>query len=123
MMCLRNLSPFISCFLILLARLVLSALRVPSNIIASPTCLVTSNIKCVVGFIFYRSVHQRNILLGAGYPFPIKLTQKVSSNLGIVRWTYIGIACSTAASWILIKTRSVYSMILGFSTNVLLHTT
>lgn len=76
----------------------------------------------VVGLIFSLSVHQRKVLFGAGYPLPIRLVQKESSSFGVVRITLNGRFWREAASWMRFKTFSVYSIIRGFSTRVLLHT-
>src|SRR5947209_4583061 len=37
------------------------------------------------GLIFRRSVHQRNFGRGAGYPFPMRFTQKLSLTSGVRR--------------------------------------
>ena len=49
-----------------LARIELSALRIPSARIASPLCSITSPIKLFDGLIFKRDVHHLNKGLGAG---------------------------------------------------------
>ena len=73
--------------------------------------------------IFILSVHQRNALLGTGYPLPITFTQNVSSRRGIVVSTLIGILIDAAASFIFFKTPYTYACITGFSTSVSLQTT
>ena len=121
--CFLNRCPVISCFLIDLALLGLSSLRVPNKIMASPFSLIFSVMNRVVGLIFRRSVHHLNILVGDGYPLPATFSQKVSSSLGLVLSTRMGKPCSTAAFSTLFKVRSMKSTIRGFSTNVSLHTT
>ena len=95
--CLVSRFPFISCRRMDFARVALSVRRVPISTIASPIVSTLSKINWVVGLIFKRSVHQRNVLLGTGYPLPRKLIQKLSSNLGTVVCTVMGSFCSEAA--------------------------
>ena len=50
---------------------------------ASPFSAAILNIKVFALLILSLLVHHLNFGLGAGYPFPIKFTQKVSSMFGI----------------------------------------
>jgi len=52
---------------------------------ASPLCATTPVMKALDGLILSRSVHHLNLCRGAGYPLPIKLTQKLSFTEGVSR--------------------------------------
>jgi hypothetical protein len=62
----RSRTRFCSKRSMLAARLALSALRVPSTTMASPLSRTTSRMKALLGRIFMRSVHQRNLRRGEG---------------------------------------------------------
>ena len=75
-----------------------------------------------VGLIFNRSVHQRIVWFGLGYPFPISNTQKVFSSSGVVRAKVTGSARLVAASSICFVTSFKCEITKGLSTMVSLDT-
>src|ERR1051325_10425054 len=81
--CFRRRFPFLSYCAIECFRLVLSAFRVPSKMIASPYLPTMLWMYSFVGFIFIRSVHQRKNRFGEGYPLPMRLTQNESASVGV----------------------------------------
>ena len=63
-------------------------------------------------------MHHLNIEVGAGYPKPNSLTQKVSDNFGLKRLVEIEMCVSFADFSILSKLPIILSEICGDSTNV-----
>ena len=74
--------------------------------------------KLSTGRIFKRSVHHLNFGLGAGYPLPIKLTQKLLLNSGVNLCAVIGSNCSFAATFILSIESLICDIKKGVSTKV-----
>ncbi len=85
---------------------------------ASPLSLAMRLMKALDGLIFIRSVHQRNLSRGAGYPLPMRLTQKVSSTSGVRRCGWTGNPDSEAAARMVASDFSTQAATMGFSTRV-----
>src|SRR5262245_32087611 len=100
------------------AREELSALRLPRTNIASPLSRTTPVINLLEGLILRRSVHQRNFGRGAGYPRPIRFTQKLSFTSGVKRCGVIGRSAAAAALRMQSSDRVTHAATIGFSTSV-----
>ncbi len=85
---------------------------------ASPWDRTISRMNAFDGLILSRSVHQRNFGRGAGYPRPMRLTQKVSVTAGVSRCGVKGRPCSSAASAITSREWVTHAATTGFSTSV-----
>ena len=106
------------CRFMVTARFADSARRTPSRRTTSPLSDTLLRTYVEVGAIFIRSVHQRNIRVGAGYPRPIRFTQNVWSGSGVVFTTTMGKCRFSAAVCNRPSILSMYAVRIGDSTRV-----